>query len=127
MSLESLKSAFNKIEQNQPESTDLSKGSHSFGTNGSVNDIIKIDGIGTEQSPSPLTAIYGDNGAVVNGNSENVIQINDFRNGVYNLDVGVVKQNSDIVKNKLSFGSVKAVNINANIINNCESKSQLLL
>ena len=100
MSLESLKSAFNKIEQNQPESTDLSKGSHSFGTNGSVHDIIKIDGIGTEQSPSPLTAIYGDNGAVVNGNSENVIQINDFRNGVYNLDVGVVKGNSDIVKNE---------------------------
>ena len=103
MSLESLKSAFNKIEQNQPESTDLSKGSHSFGTNGSVNDIIKIDGIGTEQSPSPLTAIYGDSGAVVNGNSENVIQINDFRNGVYNLDVGVVKENSDIVKNQTTL------------------------
>ena len=103
MSLESLKSVFNKLEQNKPQSTDLSKGSHTFGTNGSADDIIKIDGIGSEQSPSPLTAIYGDGGATVNGHSENVIQINDFRNGVYNLDVGVVKQNSDIVKNELSL------------------------
>ena len=103
MSLESLKSVFNKLEQNKPQSTDLSKGSHSFGTNGSSDDIIKIDGIRSEQSPSPLTAIYGDGGATVNGHSENVIQINDFRNGVYNLDVGAVKQNSDIVKNELSL------------------------
>ena len=41
MSLESLKSVFNKLEQNKPQSTDLSKGSHSFGKCGIV-----LDGFG---------------------------------------------------------------------------------
>ena len=107
LGLESLKSVFSDIAENKANSTDGIKtvgnalvNEHSFGTNGTSNTLIKIDGISSQQQPSPLTAIYGDGGATVNGHTENTIQINDYTNGVFNLNVESVEENSNIVKNE---------------------------
>ena len=107
LGLESLKSVFSDIAENKANSTDGIKtvgnalvNEHSFGTNGTSNTLIKIDGINNQQQPSPLTAIYGDNGATVNGHTENTIQINDYVGGVFNLNVESVEENSNIVKNE---------------------------
>lgn len=107
LGLESLKSVFSDIDENKANSTDGIKtvgnalvNEHSFGTNGTSNTLIKIDGINSQQQPSPLTAIYGDGGATVNGHTENTIQINDYTNGVFNLNVESVEENSNIVKNE---------------------------